>query len=552
MREITETALYLGGRSVLVVRPTISLGHLNLEIMLAAATARRNGSWLYLCEPQSAVNRTPFDLEIPNVRRLPSVAMLDRFLIWVDLPRKAARHQPARQRNRMRRQLSLPLDSWLLEREYRARVRIAVWRLWLSERRLARRLRAIRKQDKQKKLLRQTSFPPATFGSETVKQLKDQHQRVAKLLKEYVKHFVKTCARNPLDCRTFWSWPVYKVKLQRRRRLAKLTVEGQGRTYFKRRLIAETVPCRFRDADRDRLEALLCELGLRPGAKLVTLHVRESGFKRGLETHDRDKVRGRERDKIRDDSTRNATIENCFPAIRHLTDAGYTIVRIGDSSMTPLSLPSVVDIATLPGRDPALDYYCVSRSEFFIACDSGPWTMSWMMGTPVLTLNARHAVPVWPINKRDLVVPKYVREIATGRFLTLRQTCERPHNDHFRVTAFYDYVELTPQDILTAVQEMQERVEAARVPNATLLQAKYHNMYLEMMTSEMVNQYFLKWGPDDGFLGNGAIAQFVVERDAAIGWQPLTEATSKTHEHELAVQNTSAARYSNNRRIYED
>src|SRR4029079_937980 len=126
-------------------------------------------------------------------------------------------------------------------------------------------------------------------------------------------------------------------------------------------------------------------------------------------------------------------------AIRYLTAAGYTVVRIGDPSMTPVSLPSVVDIATFPGHDPALDYYCVSRSDFFIACDSGPIMLSWMMGTPMLVLNAIHAVPAWPINKRDLVVPKYVRAIVTGRFLTLRQTCERPHTDRIRVTTFYDY-----------------------------------------------------------------------------------------------------------------
>jgi putative glycosyltransferase (TIGR04372 family) len=536
-----EKAFRFGGLSVLVFRPRIpieesdgwkrvaSFGCVNLEIMFAAATARRNGSWLYLCEPRSVANRAPFDFEMPNVRRLPSVAMLDRFFNWM-----ADRDQAGRAaRNRLRRRLGLPLEGWLLEREYRARILIKVWRLRLAERRLAWRLRVMKKATK----LRQASFPRAASVGPTIEELQDEHRSVARLIREYRKNFVRTCTRNPLDCKTFWSY-------ERQRRLAKLTVEGQGRTYFKRRLIAEIVPFRFCDADRDRLEALLRDLGIEPDAKLITLHVREGGFKRGLESQDKGMARGLERDKIRDESSRNATIENYFPAIRHLIDAGYTIVRIGDSSMTPLSLPSVVDVATLPGRDPALDYYCVSRSEFFIACDSGPWTMSWMVDTPVLALNAIHALLLWPINKRDLVVPKYIREIATGRFLTLRETCERRHTDHVCVTSLYDYLELTPQDVLAAVQEMEKRVEAAEGPNATPLQEEYHRMYLQMMDSDTANGHFTSWGPDDGFVGNGAIAQFVVERDAAIGWQPLTDATSDTQYTVSTLQQSEAGRQS--------
>jgi hypothetical protein len=210
------------------------------------------------------------------------------------------------------------------------------------------------------------SVSPAKFGSKTIKEL----------VAGYRENFVKTCGRDPFDYKTFCGWPIYELKLRRQRRLEKLTVKGQGTCFYKRRLIAENVPFRFRDAERDRLEVLLCDLGILPGRKLVTLHVREGGFRRGREIQDKMKARGAEPDKILDDSTRNATIENYFTAIRYLTDAGYRIVRIGDPTMTPLSLASVVDIATLPRHDPALDYYCVSRSDFFVACDSGPLILS--------------------------------------------------------------------------------------------------------------------------------------------------------------------------------
>jgi putative glycosyltransferase (TIGR04372 family) len=517
-----EKVFRLGGLSVLVFRPsTVFLGHMNQEIVFAAAAARRNGSWLYLCEPPLAVNRTPFDFEIPNARRVPSIARLDWLFNWVA---DRAEKSNARNHIRRRRRLGLPLDSWLLESEYRARVRIGVWRLWLSERWLALLLLVATRgrRSRGRRFLLVNRFTKRLFKMKTIEEIRIRRSDAKRRFKE---NFVKSSVRNPPDYKSFLTWPVYELKWLGRLPLEKLTVDGQGTAYFKRRLIAENEPFRFRDADRDRLEALLCDVGIPAGAKLVTLHVRESGFKRGREIQDKAKARGFGADRSRDDSTRNATIGNCFAAIRYLTDSGYTIVRIGDPSMTPLSLPSVVDIATLPRRDPALDYYCVARSDFFIACDSGPMTISWMMGTPMLTLNVTHAVPVWPINKRGLVVPKYVRETATGRFLTLRQTCERPHIDHFRQITFYDYVELTPQDILTAVQEMKERVDAPGEPNPTILQEKYHDMYLDM-TSNLENKYFRKWGPDDGFLGNGAIAQFVVERDAATGWRPLTDPTS--------------------------
>jgi len=505
-----EKVFRLGGLSVLVFRPsTAFLGHMNQEIVFAAAAARRNGSWLYLCEPPLAVNRTPFDLEIPNARHVPSIARLDSFFNWAA---DRAEKSNARNHIRRRRRLGLPLDSWLLEGEYRARVRLVMWRLWLSELWFALLLLVATRgrRSRGRRFLLANWFTKRLFKMKTIEEIRIRRSEAKNIWS----------VRNPPDYKSFLTWPVYELKQLVPFSLKKLTVEAQGTAYFKRRLIAENEPFRFRDADRDRLEALLCDVGIPSGAKLITLHVRESGFKRGREIQDKIKGRGFGADRIRDDSTRNGTVENYFAAIRYLTDSGYTIVRIGDPSMTPISLPSVVDIANFPRRDPALDYYCVARSDFFIACDSGPMTISWMMGTPMLTLNVTHTVPVWPINKRGLVVPKYVREIATGRFLTLRQTCERPHIDHFRQIALYDYVELTPQDILTAVEEMKERVDAPEEPNPTILQEKYHDMYLEM-TSNLENKYFRKWGPDDGFLGNGAIAQFVVERDAETGWRPF-------------------------------
>ena len=53
-------------------------------------------------------------------------------------------------------------------------------------------------------------------------------------------------------------------------------------------------------------------------------------------------------------------------AAKGLRARGYTVVRLGDPSMTPLSHPGVIDLATSPARTNLLEVYCLLRSAFIV------------------------------------------------------------------------------------------------------------------------------------------------------------------------------------------
>ena len=53
-------------------------------------------------------------------------------------------------------------------------------------------------------------------------------------------------------------------------------------------------------------------------------------------------------------------------AVDDLVQRGYTVIRLGDPSMTPLRHPGVVDLATSPTRTNLLEVYCLLRSDFII------------------------------------------------------------------------------------------------------------------------------------------------------------------------------------------
>lgn len=254
----------------------------------------------------------------------------------------------------------------------------------------------------------------------------------------------------------------------------------------------------------------------------MTVHARTSGFKAGQNLLVKERLD--EQEQLRDERARNADIENYFLAIDRLVERGYTVVRLGDPSMPPVARPGLVDLATSPLREPLLDFYFIGRSRFMMCSDSGPGVVPWLMGVPLVYLNAAHPAVCWPFGPYDLVVPKYVRELESGRFLRLEEMLEGRPVSHFKDTRLFEYIELTPEDVLTAVEELVERLGAPAPPEENELQRRFREASVAMMQAPERTSFFQKWGCRDGVLGAGTIARFVVARNAAGSWAPpLTE-----------------------------
>lgn len=182
-------------------------------------------------------------------------------------------------------------------------------------------------------------------------------------------------------------------------------------------------------------------LGITSTAPLVTVHVRESGYRSAAGLHQRSW-----------DVIRNARIETYLDAFGALVERGYTVVRLGDRTMTPVRRPGVVDLATSPASTEWLEIWCALRSQFLIGCDSGPSWLAVLLGVPVLTVNAVHFGDA--SRPSDRFIYKLPRDRATGKVLSL---WEMLTEDYLRVgleADKYDYLDNTPSDICDAIIDM--------------------------------------------------------------------------------------------------
>jgi putative glycosyltransferase (TIGR04372 family) len=193
------------------------------------------------------------------------------------------------------------------------------------------------------------------------------------------------------------------------------------------------------------VEREAARLGIDPGRRIVTVHVREGGYRStaGL------RQRGW-------DESRNARIETFLPAFAALAARGYTIVRLGDPTMTPVAQPGVVDLATRADRSPWLEIWCTMRSDFTIGCDSGPSWLAVLLGVPVLTVNAVHFRDL--VRPADRVVCKLARDTATGQLLSVSEMLTPAFLKKGFKDTRYQPVDNDPDDIEMAALDMIEVV----------------------------------------------------------------------------------------------
>lgn len=276
--------------------------------------------------------------------------------------------------------------------------------------------------------------------------------------------------------------------------------------YYQRRLLREPVPVALSaDAER-RARALAAVCGVDPDSPLVTLHVRESGWKAGREVQDT-------KPGSRDDSTRNARIEQYFDAVDALVARGFTVVRMGDPSMRPVSRAGMVDLATHPKRDNLLELYCMMRSAFFLSGEAGPVGVSYLTNTPLLTVNATDPISSYPIRREGRFIPKRVVDLHANRYLSLQEIVGEAHLGELRNVTRFRYEENTADEIRLAAIEMLSVVATGETPSPAQVafQTRAAQAGDELRSR---HNYIRKWGADRGFIGDGMICRFYAERHA--------------------------------------
>jgi putative glycosyltransferase (TIGR04372 family) len=227
------------------------------------------------------------------------------------------------------------------------------------------------------------------------------------------------------------------------------------------------VPLRLKlppDRERAMIEEA-ARLGISPTTPLVTVHVRESGYRSAAG------LRQRTWDVLRD-----ARIESYFDAFGALVERGYTVVRIGDRTMMPVRRPGIVDLATLPASSQWLEVWCTMRSDFFVGCDSGPSWLAFLLGVPILTVNAVHFL--YFSRPSDRFICKNVRDKATGKVLSLSEMLTEGYLRVGLKTDDYDHLDNSPSDICQGVIDMIDVVRGRETQS--FAQRRFNERLIEL------------------------------------------------------------------------
>lgn len=272
------------------------------------------------------------------------------------------------------------------------------------------------------------------------------------------------------------------------------------------RELSVKAPLRVSLGRRDEIEAvrLAAELGVPKTGRFVVLHVREQSAAAAGHVRSKDEVR-------------NASLESFLPALDALVARGFAIVRIGDPGMTPLPRAGVIDLATDPRRTQALELWCLKHCSFFIAADSGPYLLSWLLETPCLSVNITNVLGVFPLRETDRYLIKRLRRTADGAILPFAEMLREDVLYGIRRRVFkdgdLDYVDNSPQELREAVLEMIDVLEGRGRPESDAQRA-FRLLVAEARAGALSKaKTLMKTNAGAAFLGEGRVVDAFVRPD---------------------------------------
>lgn len=282
-------------------------------------------------------------------------------------------------------------------------------------------------------------------------------------------------------------------------------------------LMSENIKATLNSDQIRRGESIRKKMGLPDDLWFVCIHVREQGYLGFYPHHNH----------------RDSNILNYIPAIEYIINQGGYVVRMGDSTMTPLpKMKGVIDYANSEYRSGLMDLYFASRCKFFLGCDSGPANYAKLFDRPLCAVNFTDFNLSF-YRKNDVKVPKHLFSKEHGRILSFKEVIESdiyieemPYNN-------YIFIENTPEEILNTVVEFLTLIENQNVDDWNLpLQEEIRSIIREKYLSYIENCKI-----DDGkkdykagrVNGKGMIGKYYIERCWEYG-QYLEECTLKFKE----------------------
>jgi putative glycosyltransferase (TIGR04372 family) len=187
-------------------------------------------------------------------------------------------------------------------------------------------------------------------------------------------------------------------------------------------------------------EKMLRDMGLEPGQWFACLHVRQASSWNDSGT------------------VRDWNIVSYIDLIESVTSRGGWVIRMGDSSMTPLpQMDCVIDYALSRWKTPSMDLFLLSSCRVYIGTQSGILETASLFSVPRLITNV--AEPMWALSYKPLDFSAHMSMVdrVTGESLDPMQLISR----NFRVegSPVIDGVDLLPQSAQQLKQVADEFLE---------------------------------------------------------------------------------------------
>lgn len=178
-------------------------------------------------------------------------------------------------------------------------------------------------------------------------------------------------------------------------------------------------------------------------------------------------------------SFRNADIENYRLSMSYLKQQGIQAVRMGAMVKKSFQASNAVDYA-MQGYSGFMDVYLTAHCKFFVCNLSGITVFPMLLAKPILIVNAAllttkcDTIPCFSPN-RDFAILKKFWDKKTKKYLTLKKILSyeiagSKHDQVFPNGIFQAYlndeievVENTQEEIYSAIQEMNERINGTYV-----------------------------------------------------------------------------------------
>ena len=159
---------------------------------------------------------------------------------------------------------------------------------------------------------------------------------------------------------------------------------------------------------------------------------------------------------------RDVDIQSFEEAMKLILAKGWFVIRVGSIVKKPVALrhPKLIDYPYSDFRGDFMDIFLPANSFFFLGTPSGYCDLANCFDTPRIVVNSTPFGDL-PFGKNNLYIPKKIKNITTGNYLTFQESQEMGLDQVYETIGHLGlgYEDNSPEDIVEVTQEMIDRLE---------------------------------------------------------------------------------------------